>query len=350
MFLDAHGLLDDLDLLDAPRSGGGVLKLATAIGAMRERVVLGLVDLLGWKLRALMFRMAGLTATAAFLVLALRTVLGSLDDITGRRLGGIAGMLSRRGQLGFDAATRCSSLAASRTIRSSHVEYARKSAAAQLRRFPGFREPVRVSYSREAVTVGFLALALREAREWFLQKQKTLYGNLDLRWTFNIGLPSADFANEALCKVYDMVAQAAWALSVRKGALYLQAASEILDSPGRSDQVNERGGRNPVHSRSRSGSRGICEVNASAEEGLHLLVDVGATTLDVCSFVLHKTADYHNNYALLTADVRDLGASILYSERVSAVRKAVNGHVKSLWNQYDPVSPMTDDVGLCAAP
>ena len=135
VLLDAHGLVADLDLLDQPRSGGGVLKLATAIGALRQRVVLGLVDLLGRKLRALMLRMAGLTAAAAFLVLALRIVLGRLDDITGRRLGGIAGMLSRRGQLRFERSHPLLEFAASRTIWSSHADYARKSAAAQLRQF-----------------------------------------------------------------------------------------------------------------------------------------------------------------------------------------------------------------------
>jgi len=78
---------------------------------------------------------AGLTAAAAFLVLALRIVLGRLDDITGRRLGGIAGMLSRRGQLRFQHSHPLLEFAASRTIRASHADYARKSAAAQLRQF-----------------------------------------------------------------------------------------------------------------------------------------------------------------------------------------------------------------------
>jgi hypothetical protein len=198
-------------------------------------------------------------------------------------------------------------------------------------------------HDAKTVAVGFLALALREARRWFLKEQKTLYGHLDLRWTFNLGLPSADFADESLCNGYERVAKAAWALSVKTGELDLQDATESLNSPQEWDHLNDR---------EAAEIQPIPEVAAEVagyakstlrDEGLHVLVDIGATTLDVCSFVLH-TRDRDDCYSLLTADVQPLGASMLYRERVSAVRKAVDEHVGKLWNRYDPVSAMSDDV------
>lgn len=204
-------------------------------------------------------------------------------------------------------------------------------------------------HDAKALAVVFLALALREARGWFLAQQQELYGDFELRWTFNIGLPSADFADESLCSAYGAVAKAAWALSLRTGGHHLRAATDLLD---RADPLNE------LDDRQTAEINPIPEVAAEVagyakstlrDEGLHVLVDIGATTLDVCSFVLHKSED-DDCYSLLTADVQPFGASMLYRERVSAVKKAVDVHVGKLWDQYDPVSPMADGVEAYSPP
>ena len=54
----------------------------------------------GWPLVPGMARLSALPAFGAVFGL----VLGRLDDVTGRRLGGIAGVLARRRQLGFQLA------------------------------------------------------------------------------------------------------------------------------------------------------------------------------------------------------------------------------------------------------
>lgn len=74
---------------------------------------------------------------------------------------------------------------------------------------------------------------------------------------------------------------------------------------------------------------------------LHMLIDVGATTLDVCGFILHES-EGDDCYELLTADVEELGASVLYRYRVEGVHRAVTDHMTGLHDEYDPVSPMPD--------
>ncbi len=211
------------------------------------------------------------------------------------------------------------------------------------------RPPDGARRDAKVVAVVFLALALREARGWFLAQQHELYGEFELRWTFNIGLPSADFADESLCRAYGAVANAAWALSLSPGGNHLQTATDLLDRPEPLNKIDDR------HAAEISW---IPEVAAEVagyakstlrDEGLHVLVDVGATTLDVCSFVLHKSDD-DDCYSLLTADVQPLGASMLYRERVVAVQKAVDDHMGKLWDQYDPVSPMADGVEAYSPP
>lgn len=189
------------------------------------------------------------------------------------------------------------------------------------------------------VAVAFLGLALRETRDWFLKRQSKLYGKFRLRWTLNIGLPSADYADEVLCKTYDRVGKAAWALSLKRGPLTLRDAKGKLDSLDRIKTLAEH---------EHADVKPIPEVAAAVagyarsmrrEEGLHVLVDIGASTLDLCGFILHKS-DGDDCYELLSADVCLLGASMLYRERVSAVKNAVEEHIKGLWDEYDPVTPM----------
>lgn len=204
-----------------------------------------------------------------------------------------------------------------------------------------------LSYDAKMVAVAFLASALRAAREWFLGQKRDLYGKYTLRWTFNLGLPSADFSDEPLCDTYRDVAHAAWCLSIIHAEVKLPVAEEVLSSPETWDAQSD------IDS---AEINIVPEVAAEVagyarshlrDEGLHMLVDVGATTLDVCGFILHET-DGDDCYELLTADTPQLGASILYHRRVSGVREAVNAHMGDLWNQYDPVSPMSDDLNAYA--
>jgi len=200
------------------------------------------------------------------------------------------------------------------------------------------------SYDQNAVAVAFIAHALREARAWFLRTQRELYGNYKLRWTFNLGLPSADFADRDLCATYENIAKAGWWLSVKPTTITLSEAERAIRSRDVWADLEESE-EAEIHE--------VPEVAAEVagyarsqlrDEGLHILVDVGATTLDVCGFILHKS-DGDDCYELLTADVRRLGAMVLYQHRVSGVRQAVDSHVGELWNRYDPVSAMPDDLG-----
>jgi hypothetical protein len=122
-------------------------------------------------------------------------------------------------------------------------------------------------------------------------------------------------------------------------------ATELLNSPQDWDHLSDRDAADIQPIPEVAEEVAGYAKSTLRDEGLHILVDIGATTLDVCNFLLYKPDEGADDcYALLTADVQALGASTLYRERVSAVRKAVDEHVGKLWNQYDPVSAMSDDV------
>jgi hypothetical protein len=76
-------------------------------------------------------------------------------------------------------------------------------------------------------------------------------------------------------------------------------------------------------------------------EGLHAVVDIGASTLDICGIELFSDAG-DDRYELLTADVRDLGFLELHQRR----SKAVGGAPPFDETPADLVGPLA---GLSAA-
>jgi hypothetical protein len=74
------------------------------------------------------------------------------------------------------------------------------------------------------------------------------------------------------------------------------------------------------------------------DPGLHLLVDVGASTFDVCGFVLHER-EGQDRYELLTATVDRLGVLELHRERLRALR-CLTGRDGGDRDTYDPLMPV----------
>ncbi len=163
----------------------------------------------------------------------------------------------------------------------------------------------------EAVT--FLTLVMRFARDWFCREHLAILGPRKPRWRANLGIPSAGYDDDRIRATFGLVGSAAWAVAFQGGPVTTQAARAAL-AAARSD-----GDELPVGT--------IPEVVAQAlgyarsyhrQDGLHLLVDVGASTLDVCAFVLHD-ARREDNYELLNAVVAKLGALELHRGRIECL-------------------------------
>lgn len=209
-------------------------------------------------------------------------------------------------------------------------------------------------FDTHGVAVAYLALTLQATRGWFLRQQRTGYGECRLDWQVNLGLPSADFADQPLCLDYLKIAAAAWQLSLTDDPIRIEAAESAYLGASFEAETDQTGigGYVDCGDGQSATLRLIPEVAAEVvgyarshmrEEGLHVLMDIGATTLDICGFILHEKND-EDCYELLTADVLELGAMVLYRERVGGLRESVTRHVDGLWDGCDPVSPIPEDV------
>ena len=209
-------------------------------------------------------------------------------------------------------------------------------------------DPCHSGVHPEAVAVAYLALVLRRARTWFLTAKRDIVGHLArLNWSVNLGVPSPCIENNAENRRFRRVGTAAWLVSLRACAVTIEHAMDqlrpVTTSP--EDWAPNAGG--PVCDFAivpeiAAGAIGYA-ASALRREGLHLMVDVGASTLDICSFVLHGDAG-DDRYSLLTADVQRLGTLRLHRERLGAVRQAYDERAREVSGEYDPLSPVPEDV------
>lgn len=193
-----------------------------------------------------------------------------------------------------------------------------------LDQFPdgGQRRAVDFTEDPSVYAAGYLALTLRETRRWFLRTQSDSYGMDPLRWSLNLGVPSAGYAgydDEAIHAEFEAIAKTAWQVSLEPEPFKLQHVSDVLRT------ARAVGDSGETH------IRVIPEVAAQVvgyaksryrEEGLHVLVDLGASTLDICSFLL-RSVEGADTYAMLTADVTRLGLLNLHQRRMTAVGRKV---------------------------
>jgi hypothetical protein len=162
--------------------------------------------------------------------------------------------------------------------------------------------------------VCYLALLLRESRGWFLSSQCEEYRGFTPRWALNIGIPSAGYDDEIVRERFGSVARAAWIVSLESSPPTRSRAAEALatevssaPNPVQIGVIPEIAAETVGYARS-----------PMRESGLHLIVDVGASTMDVCGFILHKNED-DDQYTLLHAVVERLGCLELQIRRLTAI-------------------------------
>ena len=175
----------------------------------------------------------------------------------------------------------------------------------------------------KAQVIAYLGLTLRIARQWLLETQKDVYGSYRIRWALNMGIPSAGYNDEIMRAAFGSVIRAAWKLSLQPDLPTLDTATEALrtadcesNSSVEIEVVPEIAAEVVGYARSRSRS-----------EGLHVMVDVGASTIDICGFVLHSH-EGDDRYELLTALVKRLGMHKLHLRRMDAI-KATDARVRA---------------------
>ena len=197
--------------------------------------------------------------------------------------------------------------------------------------------------SATSVATAYLALVLRYFRCWFIANKREVFGRFSLNWSYNLGLPAAIDDDVTLRETFNMVGKAAWIVSRRPGQVTIGAAQKAIN-----DIKNSRFEAEDIPWEFALIPEVIAEVTGYARsqfrnEGLHLLVDIGASTLDICSFILREK-EGDDDFPILTADVGLLGAKRLHLARIDGAKSAVVVHAANLVDEGDPASMVPDNI------
>ena len=189
-----------------------------------------------------------------------------------------------------------------------------------------------------ARVAAYLGLTLREARSYVLDTQAGAYGSYRIRWAIHLGIPSAGYDDHNIKAAFLCVARAAWLLSLRSEPTTLDTAMTALERAGDTgaieadpdvtgiDVVPEIAALVVGYARSRR-----------RREGLHVIMDVGASTVDICGFGL-QGRDGDDRYFLYTALVSRFGIRELHHRRMDAIKRANAGHSVLVPASLDPFS------------
>lgn len=164
----------------------------------------------------------------------------------------------------------------------------------------------RPTHEQQALAAAYLALLLREIRSWFLSTQQRDFGHFNLRWELNLGIPSAGHDDESVRDAFLLTARAAWVLSIRPGIVTRARALEAISTARKGDACLPADVSMVAVTPEVAAEAAGYARSPMRPSGLHVLVDVGATTLDVCGFLL-RDVEGENEYALLRAVVEHLG-------------------------------------------
>ena len=161
----------------------------------------------------------------------------------------------------------------------------------------------------------YLTYVIRYVKGWMMTNRPTLFLGRQPSWFVNLGLAAAYYDNEILFQTYRKAGSTALMLANSGDAVSVETirtfrAHEAVVKATQSDGDAEELGIAVIPETAASATA-FAKSRQSAT-GLYLMVDVGAMTLDVCSFRLNKQQGVPDQFPLLMVDVRPLGVEAFH--------------------------------------
>jgi hypothetical protein len=181
---------------------------------------------------------------------------------------------------------------------------------------------------------------MKLTQAWFNATHGITYGTGNIRWWCNLGVPAHPYSDNEVCQRFAVVAHAAWTLQDKPLPLTIDTIEAALSQCQDGRPVSGIGGDHSIQI--------IPEVLAAvgghiksgvSRDGPHILMDVGAGTLDMCSFrIVENRGDL--TCIMLSTSIAPLGSISLERMRTEALIKAVEHCAKSDGFALDPVRPI----------
>lgn len=203
--------------------------------------------------------------------------------------------------------------------------------------------PRQRGFSPEEIATVYLALVLQYSKEWFYRTKGDIFGHFQkFIWSLNLGIPSSCTDDNKENRLFRQIMKAAWLLSkLPREDINLKKARwklERVGSPNFWGSRTEDAGDFNIIPEIAAGAVGYALSNLF-RKGLHLMVDIGASTVDVCSFNLQQK-DGEKRYSFLMTGVKNYGVFGFYRSRLIALMDTYEGYLQGLLDKHDPMKPV----------
>lgn len=170
----------------------------------------------------------------------------------------------------------------------------------------------------------YIACVLRYVRKWFFENCFNIYMNHKINWHLQIGIPSKNYDDESIKDIFEKCAMWGWWLSVQKGLIDINMINKVtIDIDNKSFDPGIHPDYINVFPEVAAEVAGYAR-SPLREDGLYLLIDIGARTLDVSTFNLLYNEGEHK-YVFLLTSVEQLGAYELHRSRLNKISEILQG-------------------------
>ena len=168
--------------------------------------------------------------------------------------------------------------------------------------------PLNLARAIQAVAI-YLGYVIRHAKGWLLANRVSMFHRRTPRWIVQVGLPAKSCEDTCLANAYRRMALAGMQLSQLPNKIAFSDVTVMLEREDivRASTSNEESLKQgvAVFPEIAAATTSFSKSNERAN-GLYLIVDVGAMTMDVCAFYLSQK-EGSDVYSIPAADVRPLG-------------------------------------------
>lgn len=201
------------------------------------------------------------------------------------------------------------------------------------------------------LAAGYIAVVIQIAREWFLKHAEQIYKRKRIHWQINIGIPSESYSDNNLIKTFHTITMAAWRVSLEeditigKTRKAIHFAKNHIQTDSNTLEVDDQNSPWLHPDFVEPHPEVIMEVvgysrSPQRTSGLHLLVDVGASTMDVASFNIHENKG-ENVFPLFETTVDKYGTLMLHDNRIKVINDCIKAKLNPIKN-IDHFAPIPE--------
>lgn len=201
--------------------------------------------------------------------------------------------------------------------------------------------------------VAFMALVLRKALDYFFFEYKDLYGESNIDWELNFGIPVESMQDNTIVRLFQKIAIAGCQLGLSRSDITQSRITEQLKLADHDIKCVMKGSHSQFEQLGADMVGVSPEVTAQIKGFIQsrrwdkkknrmLLIDVGGSTVDASYFVITGT-DTEPQYNVYSACVLTKGALVLHQQRILWLReilKRANINDIDILNYLDDVEEL----------